>query len=406
MNFQELQNLSESVVAYVRLSEPIIDYTSVPSGIFIIADYPGGQISIPLENTEICSIVELFLFPKTRRTMTWEIKQLFSYLRYNNKNFDHKPDIVELQSLSFFCSSGEKPTDWRSALTLFKSLSSSKAIKYHDEVLSHLSSYVLPKLDIYPISDKLTGRRILACYHPEGAVNGRLSATSPSSKFYNPLNMPKDYRSKLLPTCNSTLIQMDYKAMELVTAAYLSKDKNLLLAVEQEDPYLAIFQMAFGSYQDKEQARERAKDIILPLIYGSGKKKLAMALGVEESVAEGAEKAIWRTFRDLQEWLAIKESEACSGSVIDSIGRVRNFPTETFKSRHHCISSPSVGHCLDRLCRLAEDDEIKLVLNIHDAFVFEVEKNDKKILNKIKDILVAPSVFVEGAKYNISISSF
>jgi DNA polymerase I-like protein with 3'-5' exonuclease and polymerase domains len=218
--------------------------------------------------------------------------------------------------------------------------------------------------------------------------------------------MPKDYRSRLLPTNNSTLVKMDYKAMELVTAAYLSKDKKLLLAIEQEDPYLAIFEMAFGLYQDKEQARERAKAIILPLIYGSGRKKLAMALGVEEHIAEGAEKAIWRTFSDLHEWLAVRESEACSGSITDSIGRVRFFPTDVFKARHHCISSPSVGHCLDRLCRLSEDKDIRLVLNVHDEFVFEIEKNDKKIVNKIKDILLAPSVFVEGAKYNISISSF
>jgi len=406
MNAHDLQKLSDSLIVYVKLSEPIIDYTSIPSGIFLIVDFPEGHLNIPLNDPSIFSIVEATLFPSHRKTMVWDIKQLFSYIRYNKKHFSHKANIVELSLLSLFSSKGEEPTDWRSALSLFKILATDKAMRYHDKVLSCLSSFILPTLDVYPLSDKITARRILCCYHPEGAVNGRLSATTPSSKFYNPLNIPKDYRDKLATTDGSKLIQMDYKAMELVTAAVLSKDKNLLLAVDQPDPYLAVFEMVFGSYQDKEQARQRTKSIFLPLIYGVGKRKLAESLGVDELVAEGAEKALWRTFGDLRDWLASKESEACSGVVVDSIGRVRNFEKDTFKARHHCISSPATAHCLDRLCRLAELPDVNLVLCVHDAFVFGINRDSKDMLNKVKEILTMPSDFVDGAKYEVTISSF
>jgi len=76
MNAHDLQKLSDSLIVYVKLSEPIIDYTSIPSGIFLIVDFPEGHLNIPLNDPSIFSIVEATLFPSHRKTMVWDIKQL------------------------------------------------------------------------------------------------------------------------------------------------------------------------------------------------------------------------------------------------------------------------------------------------------------------------------------------
>jgi len=108
-------------------------------------------------------------------------------------------------------------------------------------------------------------------------------------------------RFLIRPEAGRALIYLDYKSQEIWIAAYLSKDPNMIEAVESDDPYMwfalagKLVPETATSTSHKAQRNRVFKPVLLSVNYGSGAKGIAERLRISLDYAE----SLLKLHRDL-----------------------------------------------------------------------------------------------------------
>jgi len=263
-----------------------------------------------------------------------------------------------------------------------------------------LSTYVesLPEL-----IDKKTGR-IHTTYNQAVASTGRLSSTNPNLQ-----NIPvrdeegREIRRAFIPDEGKVFLSADYSQIELRLMAHLSGDSGMIADfLSGQDIHAAtaskIFRVPLGDVT--REMRTRAKTANFGIIYGISAFGLSERLTIGRKEAKELIDGYFASYPGVKEYMDKSISGARdTGYVTTMFGRRRYVPDIHSRSQvvrgnaeRNAINAPLQGSAADiikiAMVRIAdrlakEMPEAKMILQVHDELIFEVDVKDTERLSKI-----------------------
>ena len=296
----------------------------------------------------------------------------------------------------------------------------------NEEVLQELAlDYPLPKLILEyrglaklksTYTDKLpkminaeTGR-VHTSYHQAVTATGRLSSTDPNLQ-----NIPirneegRRIRQAFVAPHGWKILAVDYSQIELRIMAHLSGDKALLEAFQQgKDIHAATAAEIIGVSIDDvtSEQRRRAKAVNFGLIYGMSAFGLAKQLGIPRGEAQHYMDTYFERYPGVMQYMEDTRSAASEQGFVETIyGRRLHLPE--IKSRNGmrrkaaeraAINAPMQGTAADiiKKAMLLVDEwiqaegagRVKLLMQVHDELVFEVEESAlTEIESKVQELM-------------------
>lgn len=259
----------------------------------------------------------------------------------------------------------------------------------------------LPKL-INPI----TGR-VHTHFLQTGTATGRFSSKDPNLQ-----NIPvkndrgRRIRTAFIPKSNKIFLSADYSQIELVVLAHLSADPGLVEAYrEGRDIHNQTAAIIGGVPLEEVTAAMRrvAKTINFGVMYGMSAFRLSNELEIPRKDAADFINRYFTEFSGIKTFMdktVLKAEE--EGSVTTILGRRRVLPgikssNKLIKAgaQRAAVNSVVQGSAADimKMAMLEIDRRIakecpksKLILQVHDEFIFETDISEKEILkNLVKD---------------------
>ncbi|MEZ9138333.1 DNA polymerase I [Vibrio sp. 10N.286.52.B1] len=296
----------------------------------------------------------------------------------------------------------------------------------NEEVLQELAlDYPLPKLIIEyrglaklksTYTDKLpkminaeTGR-VHTSYHQAVTATGRLSSTDPNLQ-----NIPirneegRRIRQAFVAQHGWKILAVDYSQIELRIMAHLSGDKALLEAFQQgKDIHAATAAEIIGVDIESvtTEQRRRAKAVNFGLIYGMSAFGLAKQLGIPRGEAQHYMDTYFERYPGVMQYMEDTRSAASEQGFVETIyGRRLHLPEIQSRNgmrrkaaERAAINAPMQGTAadiikkamllVDEWIQAEGDGRVKLLMQVHDELVFEVEESSlAEIESKVQQLM-------------------
>ena len=270
------------------------------------------------------------------------------------------------------------------------------------EVYKLYSTYIEPLIKLAK-SDKKS--RIHTSFVQTGTATGRLSSKNPNlQNIPTRTKLGTKIREAFVAGEGKKLIGIDYSQIELRLLAHFSKDKVLTDAFSNDkDIHLQTAIALFGEDEAKEK-RNIAKTVNFGLLYGMGQKKLSQTLGITTKEAKEIIEKYFESFPTVKTYFRlIVDNSKEDGYVETLLGRRRYFDYENatpmFKAAYERESvnslfqgsaSDLIKLSMNKIFKLIEDEklEAKMLLQIHDELIFEVDASKAEVLGeKFKTVM-------------------
>ena len=258
------------------------------------------------------------------------------------------------------------------------------------------STYIEPLLELGLIDEH---HRIYTSFLQTGTATGRLSSKNPNLQ-----NIPVRseagglIRSAFIPKEGYKLVGIDYSQIELRLLAHFSEDEALIVAFnEGKDIHRQTAVKIFGE-ELADSKRSIAKSINFGLLYGMGSRKLGDTLGIPPKEAKQYIDAYFENFVSVKEYLKSIEDKALEDGFVETLlGRRRVFDFDSANAMmkaaflRESVNTLFQGSAAD-LIKLAmleihkkfkENSEVKMLLQIHDELIFEIEESKADKITKI-----------------------
>jgi DNA polymerase-1 len=291
--------------------------------------------------------------------------------------------------------------------------------------LAKLKSTYTDKLPL--MVDEKTGR-LHTSYHQAVAATGRLSSTEPNLQ-----NIPirteegRRIRKAFIAEKGSKMLAADYSQIELRIMAHLSKDAVLQKAfADNLDVHSATAAEVFGVELDQVTTdhRRSAKAINFGLMYGMSAFGLAKQLHIGRKEAQQYMDLYFERYPGVADFMEqIREDAREKGYVETLFGRRLYLPQINARNGQHraaaertAINAPMQGTAADIIKRamlsvdawlLEEKPPVKMIMQVHDELVFEVEESyletaSKKVIQLMESAaeLSVPLVVEAGSGDN------
>ena len=269
------------------------------------------------------------------------------------------------------------------------------------ELFKLKTTYIEP---LFKLGLKNEHNRIHTSFLQTGTATGRLSSKNPNLQ-----NIPvksesgKEIRGGFIADEGKVLIGIDYSQMELRLLAHFSGDAALVAAFRHnEDIHLQTAIKIFGKDVAKEK-RNIAKTINFGLLYGMGSRKLGETLGISSKEAKGYIESYFESFPTVKNYMKSIENSALDNGYVETLlKRRRYFDFEKANTMQkamflrEAVNTVFQGSVAD-LIKLSmikiyqkykNSDEVKMLLQIHDELIFEVDENiAQDIANDLKGIM-------------------
>lgn len=265
-----------------------------------------------------------------------------------------------------------------------------KLLEYR-ELFKLKSTYIEPLLEL---AQNDSQSRVYTSFLQTGTATGRLSSKNPNLQ-----NIPvkselgREIRNSFIAADNKVFLGVDYSQIELRLLAHFSKDDALVEAFKNNlDIHTQTAVKLFGENEAK-QKRNIAKSINFGLIYGMGPKKLSTTLGISTKEAKSYIDSYFALFPTVERFLNSLEQKVQNESMIYTLlGRRRIFDFEHANAMQKAafiregVNTVFQGSAADliKLSMLAiynkykNNSEIKMLLQIHDELIFEVDEDKAK----------------------------
>ncbi|GEM75891.1 DNA polymerase I [Vibrio sagamiensis] len=296
----------------------------------------------------------------------------------------------------------------------------------NEEVLQELAlDYPLPKLILEyrglaklksTYTDKLpkminpsTGR-VHTSYHQAVTATGRLSSTDPNLQ-----NIPirneegRRIRQAFVAPTGYKILAVDYSQIELRIMAHLSGDQALLDAFRDgKDIHAATAAEIMGVTIDEvsSEQRRRAKAVNFGLIYGMSAFGLAKQLGIPRGEAQAYMDKYFERYPGVMQYMEDTRSAASEQGYVETIfGRRLHLPEIQSRNgmrrkaaERAAINAPMQGTAADIIKKamllvdqwIQEEGKgrVKLLMQVHDELVFEVEESSlSEIESKVQKLM-------------------
>jgi len=270
-----------------------------------------------------------------------------------------------------------------------------KLLEYR-EVYKLFSTYIEPLLKL---SKEHEDSRIHTSFVQTGTATGRLSSKNPNLQ-----NIPArtklglKIREAFVAPEGKKLIGIDYSQIELRLLAHFSEDAVLVDAFKHDKDIHRQTAVALFGEEDADAKRGIAKTVNFGLLYGMGQKKLSDTLGITTKEAKEIIEKYFESFPTVKTYFrSIVDRSKEYGYIETLIKRRRYFDYENatpmFKAAYERESVNSVFqgsasdliklsmNKIDTLIR-EENLDAKMLLQIHDELIFEVEASQAEVLGE------------------------
>lgn len=244
--------------------------------------------------------------------------------------------------------------------------------------------------------------RVHTSYHQALTSTGRLSSSDPNLQ-----NIPirtdtgRLIREAFVAPKGRVILAADYSQIELRLMAHFSGDERLIDAFKNNlDIHTATASeiMAKDLAEVTPNERRSAKAVNFGLLYGMGVFGLAKQLGVENGVAKDYIKRYFARYPAIHDYMENTKSYAKStGYVTTILGRKLYAPNINSSNamirqgaERASINAPLQGSAAEiiKLAMIAVDkilpkDHAKLLLQVHDELVFEVDSDKADEMGEI-----------------------
>ncbi|QKJ89105.1 DNA polymerase I [Paramixta manurensis] len=295
-----------------------------------------------------------------------------------------------------------------------------------EEVLAELAlDYPLPKVILEhrglsklksTYTDKLplminphTGR-VHTSYHQAVTATGRLSSTDPNLQNIPVRNEEgRRIRQAFIAPKGHRIVAADYSQIELRIMAHLSQDKGLLGAfAEGQDIHRATAAEVFGVALEKVSGEQRrsAKAINFGLIYGMSAFGLSRQLNIGAGEAKKYMDLYFERYPGVLQYMENTRQLAAEKGYVSTLdGRRLYLPDiqsgnaiRRKAAERAAINAPMQGTAADIIKRamIAVDEwlltpeavGVKMIMQVHDELVFEVEQSVVESANqKIRQLM-------------------
>ncbi|GAA9464669.1 DNA polymerase I [Helicobacter pylori] len=293
-----------------------------------------------------------------------------------------------------------RSTDEKSLLKILDKHPSIALILEYRELNKLFNTYTTPLLRLKDKDDK-----IHTTFIQTGTATGRLSSHSPNLQNI-PVRSPKGLlirKGFISSSKEYCLLGVDYSQIELRLLAHFSQDKDLVDAfLKGRDIHLETSKALFGEDLAKEK-RSIAKSINFGLVYGMGSKKLSETLNIPLNEAKSYIEAYFKRFPSIKDYLnRMKEEILKTSKAFTLLGRYRVFDftgaNDYVKGNYlrEGVNAIFQGSASDLLKlgmlkvseRFKNDPSVRLLLQVHDELIFEIEeKNALELQQEIQRIL-------------------
>ncbi|WP_373001414.1 DNA polymerase I [Sulfurimonas sp.] len=264
------------------------------------------------------------------------------------------------------------------------------------EVYKLYSTYIEPLLKL---SREDKDGRIHTSFVQTGTATGRLSSKNPNLQ-----NIPArsalglKIREAFVASEGKKLIGIDYSQIELRLLAHFSQDAVLVDAFRaNKDIHLQTAIALFGE-EEAPAKRSVAKTVNFGLLYGMGQKKLSETLGITTKEAKEIIEKYFESFPTVKTYFrSIVESSKEKGYIETLLKRRRYFDYENaspmFRAAYDRESVNSVFQgsasdliklSMNKIAKVIKEENLnaKMLLQIHDELIFEVEASEAQILGE------------------------
>lgn len=267
-----------------------------------------------------------------------------------------------------------------------------------------LSTYIEP---IPQYADK--DDRIHTTFNQNGTATGRLSSANPNLQ-----NIPARtddgmrIRTGFVAQDGYSLISFDYSQIELRVLAELSKDKTLIFAYrEDKDLHDLTARKIFLKNDDEKVSREErsiAKVINFSILYGKTNFGLSKELNISVGDAAQYIKTYFEEYPRVQKFLNIVTETAKLHNFVETFYGTRRY-IKGIDSQNKNTLAQAIRMAVNTVVQgtaanvikivmiklheeLKNDENIKMLLQVHDELIFEVKDEFEEIyMKKIKDIM-------------------
>ncbi len=270
------------------------------------------------------------------------------------------------------------------------------------EIYKLYSTYIEPLLKL---SSQDKDSRIHTSFVQTGTATGRLSSKNPNLQ-----NIPArtaqglKIREAFVASEGKKLIGIDYSQIELRLLAHYSQDSVLVDAFRADkDIHL---QTAIALFGEDEAPKKRgvAKTVNFGLLYGMGQKKLSQTLGITTKEAKEIIEKYFESFPTVKTYFrSIVDNSKEMGYIQTLLKRRRYFDYESaspmFRAAYDRESVNSVFQgsasdliklSMNEIAKVIKNERLnaKMLLQIHDELIFEVEASEAQMLGeKFKNIM-------------------
>ena len=371
-------------------------------------EYPLIEILVDMEYTGISIDVEHI--NEISKEIDVEIEKLkkFIFLETNEQfNLDSPKQLGEI---------------------LFGKMGLHYASKRHKTELSTDLQSLTELAQIYPVADLILNYRKLAkikntytntlpkmlnpktnkihtTFHQTVVSTGRLSSTEPNLQ-----NIPirtdigKEIRGSFVATNDNLLLAADYSQIELRIMAYLSNDRNLIEAFNNNvDVHSHTASLLFNTGLEELTAdmRRMAKIVNFGILYGLGAYGLSQRLNITRTAADLIIQNYFEKYSGIKTYIAKSLAKVRELGYAETMtGRKRYFPTINSRNpniraaaERAAINMPIQGSASDMI-KMAminiyqifkhQGIKSKMILQVHDELLFEVAADE---LDLVMDIV-------------------
>lgn len=253
--------------------------------------------------------------------------------------------------------------------------------------------------------------RLHSTWNQTGTATGRLSSQNPNLQ-----NIPikgkfgPEIRKAFIAESGYHLAAFDYSQLELRIAAELGSDEKM---IEAFDRGLDIHTMTASEISGTPledvtaELRRQAKTLNFGILYGMGSRALGEAANISRDEARVFIEEYFRKFKGIADFIArTKDFARTHGYTQTVFGRKRFFPdiaSTNFRIQREverqAVNHPTQGTAADIMKKAmigvhdfiknrALGDKVRMLLQIHDELLFEVDDNVAgDVLEEIKKIM-------------------
>lgn len=249
--------------------------------------------------------------------------------------------------------------------------------------------------------------KIHTIYRQAFTSTGRLSSVEPNLQ-----NIPiryeegREIRKVFVPSSGNKLLASDYSQIELRVLADMANEKVLIDAFnEGEDIHTKTAQQIFSKEEITSLERRQAKAVNFGIIYGQSAWGLSEGININPADAKRFIEKYYQTFPGIKGFMDKVVEDATNLGYAETMYKRRRYLPELKSSvymqresgKRNAMNAPIQGSAADiiKIAMVKMDEEMKkkhvkskMLLQIHDELVFEVDKDEIELMQKlVKDVM-------------------